>query len=264
MKIANFKALSGWALTILTLTLSSGATVKAQTAIPLKFHGGRILTSFTIYPLYYGNWPDTSAQQNYLQALARHMSGMDAPPGQKPMIWQYGVNQVSVAAAVTSSQPAITPRTVTDSDILNIIHQNQQPTTQTTCVAGPPGSKPICTTKIIAPAKLPAYGPGVLILVLLSKDYPLNCGLDCGAYPVENCGSSDGGTNDIGQHVTILENRLLVFRVECFFHVFRLRQQDLIFTDIFTGNEEDTGLIDVRDALPSWRRTLGDAFAQLA
>src|ERR1035437_1848803 len=86
----------------------------------------------------------------------------------------------------------------------------------------------------------------------------------CYLVPVEDCCSSDGGTNDIGQHVTVLENRLFVFRVECFFHVFRLRQQDLILANIFTRNEKNTGLIDVSDALPFWRRTLGDAFAHLA
>ena len=72
------------------------------------------------------------------------------------------------------------------------------------------------------------------------------------------------GTNNICQHVTILENRLLVSGVECFFHVFRFRQQDLIFSDVFARNEENTRLIDICDALPSWRRTLGDAFTHAA
>jgi hypothetical protein len=182
MRLATHKTAFGWAFTILTLALSATGTIRAQAAIPLKFHGGRILTTFTIYPVYYGNWSDTSTQQAYLVALARHMSGQDAPAGQKPMIWQYGVNQVSVAAGVKTSQPAITPRTVTDSDIVDIIHQNQLPTTQVSCQATTPGSKPVCKTVVVAPAKLPAYGPGVLILVLLAKEYPLNCGGNCGAY----------------------------------------------------------------------------------
>ena len=51
---------------------------------PLQYHGGPVLSSFTIYPLYYGTWAaaDITAEQDYLKALASYMSGQNAPAGQ--------------------------------------------------------------------------------------------------------------------------------------------------------------------------------------
>ncbi len=183
MRRIRSKLLSGALALSALIVYGAGTPLPAQTATPLKYHGGPILTSFTVYPLYFGNWTDTTAETSYLNALAKHMSGQDAPPGQQPVIWQYGVNQVSVAPGVISSQPSILPaRTVTDADIVNIIYQNQQPTTKTVCVATQPGSKPACHVETVAPPKLPAYGPATLIVVLLAPEYPLNCGANCGAY----------------------------------------------------------------------------------
>ena len=78
------------------------ATASGQA--PLQYHGGPVLSSFTIYPLYYGSWDsaDITAEQNYLNELAAYMSGQNAPAGQQPMMKQYGVNQVTVGPYATS------------------------------------------------------------------------------------------------------------------------------------------------------------------
>jgi hypothetical protein len=49
-------------------------------------HGGLILQTFEIYPLYYGDWTPA-------------VSGQNAPAGEQPMLKQYGVNQVAPPAA---------------------------------------------------------------------------------------------------------------------------------------------------------------------
>jgi hypothetical protein len=93
---------------------------------PLQYHGGPVLRTFKIYPLYYGNWSndDITAQQNYLEGLTGYMSGKNKPADQQPVTWQYGVNEASVApAASDNSNP--TPKTLSVADIQNIIQRNQ-------------------------------------------------------------------------------------------------------------------------------------------
>ena len=74
----------------------------AWATTPLQYHGGPFLQTFKIYPLYYGNWgtSEITTQQTYVVNLAAYMSGTGAPSGDQPMMKQYGVNQVTVAAAV--------------------------------------------------------------------------------------------------------------------------------------------------------------------
>src|ERR1700756_180978 len=103
--------------------LGAGSSLQAQTVSPLSYHGGPVLSSFTIYPLYYGNWGDTTNQQTYLEGLTTYMSGQNAPAGQQPMTRQYGVYSVNVAAPATGSViPGVCPSyRCTKSDISNII-----------------------------------------------------------------------------------------------------------------------------------------------
>jgi len=65
------------------------------------------LRTFKIYPLYYGPWSnaDVTVQQNYLIGLAGYLSGLNKPANQQPMMWQYGVNGATVAAAVRAGAP---------------------------------------------------------------------------------------------------------------------------------------------------------------
>ena len=83
---------------------------------PLQYHGGPFLQTFEIYPLYYGNWgaSEITTQQAYVVNLAAYMSGEGAPAGEQPMMKQYGVNQVTVAAAATAN-PHATPVVLTRS-----------------------------------------------------------------------------------------------------------------------------------------------------
>jgi hypothetical protein len=93
---------------------------------PLQYHGGPVLRSFKIYPLYYGTWnnDDITAQQNYLEGFAGYLSGKDKPTDQQPVTWQYGVYDASIAQAATdNSNP--TPKTLSVTDIQNIIKRNQ-------------------------------------------------------------------------------------------------------------------------------------------
>lgn len=98
----------------------------AQPVYGLEYYGGPILESFTMHPLYYGDWSkeDIEAQQSFLDNLADYISGKNAPAGQQPIVRQYGVVAARVAAAKTAS-PGAAPIALSYTDISNIIHANQ-------------------------------------------------------------------------------------------------------------------------------------------
>ncbi len=128
-------------------------------ATPLQYHGGPILQTFEIYPLYYGNWSesDLTAQQTYLVNLAAYLSGEGAPSGEQSMMKQYGVNQVTVAAAATAS-PNAKPKVLTRGNVLSIIHANQ------------------------TSANLPAFGPNTLIIVFPAHGFSVTGCNGCGGF----------------------------------------------------------------------------------
>jgi Bacterial tandem repeat domain 1 len=131
----------------------------AWATTPLQYHGGPFLQTFKIYPLYYGNWgtSEITTQQTYVVNLAAYMSGTGAPSGEQPMMKQYGVNQVTVAAAVTAS-PTAPAVVLTRSAVLNIIHANQ---------------------KI---GKLPAFGANTLIAVFPAHGFSVTGCNGCGGF----------------------------------------------------------------------------------
>lgn len=152
-KAASFSA----AFLIGILTLLAPRLGWATT--PLQYHGGPFLQAFEIYPLYYGNWAesDITTQQTYIVNLAAYMSGENIPASEQPMMKQYGVNQVTVAAAATAS-PAAKPKVLSRSALLNIIRTNQKS------------------------GILPAFGPNTLIVVFPAHGFTVNgCG-GCGGY----------------------------------------------------------------------------------
>src|ERR1035438_10024107 len=126
---------------------------------PIQDHGGPFLQTFEIYPLYYGNWAesDITTQQTYVANLAAYMSGVGAPSGEQPMMKQYGVNQVTVAAAATAS-PAAKPQVLSSNALLKIIHANQKS------------------------GNLPAFGPNTLIVVFPAHGFSVNGCDGCGGY----------------------------------------------------------------------------------
>jgi hypothetical protein len=122
--------------------LTAGAASAAP--VPLEYHGGPVLEHFTIHPLFYGGWTDAeiATWHDYLVNLAAYMSGEHAPANQQPTMWQYGVDHVSVAAAVRASPNAKAGKNpMTRDQVLDIIEANQ-------------------------PAKIPAFGAHTLILLL--------------------------------------------------------------------------------------------------
>src|SRR5262249_48545462 len=150
------------AISIVSLFVGSPAAW-GQAHAPLQYHGGPVLRTFKTYPLYYGNWSsaDITAQQNYLIGLAGYMSGNNKPAGQQPMMWQYGVNEVTVAPAA-SAGPRATPTRLSRNDVLSIIHANQMN------------------------GKLPAFGPTTLIMVFPAHGFGLtNCN-GCGYHSSES------------------------------------------------------------------------------
>ena len=151
-----------FALSIMGLVMG-GPNVRGQAHAPLQYHGGPILRTFKIYPLYYGNWSsaDIAAQQSYLTGLAGYLSGSNKPAGQQPMLWQYGVNSASVAQAATAS-PSAAPVKLSRSDVLDIIHANQ------------------------ANGKLPAFGPNTLIIVFPAHGFGLTDCIGCGYHSSES------------------------------------------------------------------------------
>jgi Bacterial tandem repeat domain 1 len=128
-------------------------------ATALEYHGGPFLQTFEIYPLYYGNWSESeiTTQQNYVVNLAAYLSGENAPAGEQPMMKQYGVNQVTVAAAATAS-PKATPKVLSRKELLHIISNNQ------------------------ASGKLPAFGPNTLIVIFPAHGFSVNGCSGCGGY----------------------------------------------------------------------------------
>jgi hypothetical protein len=153
------------ALGILGVAAGS-APVWGQAHAPLQYNGGPVLRTFKIYPLYYGDWSaaEITAQQNYLTGLTAYLSGKGEPAGQQPMMWQYGVNEASVATAAKDS-PSAKPVKLKRSDVLKIIHDNQ------------------------SSGKLPSFGPATLIMVFPAKGFGLDNCNGCGYHSSESATS---------------------------------------------------------------------------
>jgi hypothetical protein len=119
---------------------------------PLQYHGGPFLETFEIYPLYYGTWKesDIDTQQAYVVNLAAYMSGKNAPAFEQPMMKQYGVDHVTVAAAKTASAIAGLGPVLSRDNILTIIEANQDS------------------------GKLPKWGPHRLIVVFPGEGLSLD------------------------------------------------------------------------------------------
>jgi hypothetical protein len=135
-------------LTVVAGILLSASTVSAQTYYALEYFGGPVLETFTIYPLYYGDWSpaDIETQQNYLKSLAAYISGKKAPAGQQPVIRQYGVMSASVATHVKYAAQT-SPQILNRTQLVSIITTNQ--------LSG----------------KLPAFGPTTVIALFLAHGF---------------------------------------------------------------------------------------------
>lgn len=165
---------------VVALLLLGGQTVEAK---PLKYHGGPVLESFTIHPLYWGSWSkkERDTKQAYLKNLAAYISGDHAPDGKEPVTKQYGVNK----ATVVDNERTIDSTT----SCLQLVPGHTCPI-QREDIAGPI-SGPLLTTSIIARAQarekdpLPAFGLHSLIVVFVPHNYVLT---DCD--PFKSCGAA--------------------------------------------------------------------------
>lgn len=169
------RALSAAGLAGIVLLLAS----QGVWAKPLQYHGGPVLETVTIHPLYWGYWSkeDKDAQQTYLKHLAAYMSGESAPKGQEPVLKQYGVNKVVVDDNERTADPNQSCKSATCD-----MKRDQ--------LAGPKGG-PLLNSSIIRKAQLrkndplPAFGPHTLIVVFLPHHYVLT---DCAPFP--SCGAA--------------------------------------------------------------------------
>jgi hypothetical protein len=149
-------------LIVITLILACALPAFAQPYYALEYYGGPILETFKIYPIYYGDWSkaDIDTQQAYLKSLAAYISGEKAPAGEQPVIRQYGVLSASVADAATAS-PNATPATLTQTQLVTIIKENQKS------------------------GKLPQYSAKTLIALFLAHGFKLQ-GCDGCSYHASN------------------------------------------------------------------------------
>ena len=85
--------------------LLSGFTLPARA--DLAFHGGPVLKSFQVVPLYYGPWKaaDVAEHQKYLVGLTQYISGANAPANSQTMLVQYGVTSAGAANPVLRPSP---------------------------------------------------------------------------------------------------------------------------------------------------------------
>jgi hypothetical protein len=161
------------------LALLAGARF-AEATQPVHYHGGPVLESFTIHPLFWGVWSEAEIdkQMKYLDRLASYMSGKDAPKDRVPVIQQYGVFDVTVDKYRTSE-------TTTGCIQLTPHHTCAMQREQ---IAGVRGG-PLLGSSIIAQAQknngLAAFGPKRLIVVFLPHNYVLT---NCAPFP--SCGGA--------------------------------------------------------------------------
>jgi hypothetical protein len=147
------------------VTLATTLATRTGWADPLQYNGGPFLETFVIYPLYYGNWSqaEIAKQQDYIVNLAAYMSGKNAPANKQPVMKQYGVDEVSVAAAAKAAPHAQTG-ILTKKDVRDIIARNQNR------------------------KNLPAFGDHTLIVVFPAHGFSVDgteCN-GCGGYHTSN------------------------------------------------------------------------------
>jgi len=152
--------------------------------VPIQYHGGPFLQTFTIHPLYFGKWSkaDIDTQQAFLTNLTGYISGENAPAGEQPVLKQYGVNSASVAAPVMASTE-LEPSKYVSSCLARTIgtYKHAPP------LPAVPGNLYFCDIpQIIATNQaakiLPAYGPQTLIMLFPATGFNLDPTCACLGY----------------------------------------------------------------------------------
>src|ERR1022692_4785518 len=133
------------------LLVGLAVSVPAEAQQIMSTQGGPVLTSFTIYPYYYGagwgadtNAPAIVAQQKVVTDIAAYISRHNVPANIQTVISQYGVTSAAVAPAVLGPAASPPPQGLSEADIQSIIRNGM--------VAAPPH-------------RLHGWGSNVLIFV---------------------------------------------------------------------------------------------------
>lgn len=108
--------------TAATLILAGGLSAEIQ----LQYRGGPVLDELTIHPLFYGIWSeaDIVARRNYLVRLADYVSGDNAPQGQRPVLWQYGVHGATLSMDIRV-HPDMQPVALHAASVPHILLENR-------------------------------------------------------------------------------------------------------------------------------------------
>jgi len=161
---------------ILALSFLSGLQ-PAWAQRPVYYHGGPYLKSFTIVPVFWGDW-DTDAlntQYTFLQNLAAYISGVNEPAGDVPTTLQYGVLSASVSEAYTANTPGSSGYVPPSSYISPCPYKGSAVAgTFYTCDAGN------VITGLQGTGEIPAFSPTSVIMLFLGKGFLLNSAC-CGA-----------------------------------------------------------------------------------
>lgn len=162
----------------------SGPDLKEEPCNPLQYHGGPVLSNFTIYPLYLGKWSqaEIDTQQGFLENLAAYISGENTPSGQQPMTWQYGVYAATVAPAATADTE-LDPTKYVSSCLAKTLKTYKDPPS----LPAVPGTLYFCDVPQViaknqAAKKLPQFGPQALIMVFPAQGFNLDPTCPCLGY----------------------------------------------------------------------------------
>jgi len=161
-------------LVIASTAIAYPRAAHAQAHNKLNYHCGPVLTNFNIYPVFWGQgWPVELfvPRLNELESIAEFISGgVNAPVNQQPFMKQYGVLKATVQNVKFISNTS-GPRVFSNTDIQSIIHSAQ------------------------ATGDIPAYAPGVLIVLFLNVGSKLDTNI-CGGTAPSACGyHRDEGVN---------------------------------------------------------------------
>jgi hypothetical protein len=110
---------------IVAVSLVAGAKAGATV---VSYHGGRVIPSIRIVPIFYGNtWTATEVNntRNYLTDLANYLSGAKNPAGKQTLYAQYGVTHAQVDNLNCAACVDANPRQI-GNEITTIIHSVQQ------------------------------------------------------------------------------------------------------------------------------------------
>jgi hypothetical protein len=153
--VGSRKRAALWSTRLLPILAASLVTIQAGTASAdnmstplLVYHNGPVLSP-SIFLLFWGNFPasgpEVTTADNYMKGLVQYMSNGSSPPGMEPTLRQYGVWGATYSGYYVDRITPLPSGTDNDTALQAEIATMQQQ----------------------HPDKVPPYGPGTLILVVM-------------------------------------------------------------------------------------------------